>query len=256
MSASRTVLVTGATMGIGKGIATVFADNGYNVVLTARDAERGRKVAEALKAAGNPNVLFMPGDVTDLNAMKAVVAAGVEAFGGIDVLCANAGMFPSARLAEMTEDQWDGIFDVNVKGMLFSIQAALDALKQSPAGRIVITSSITGPVTGYPGWAHYGATKSAQLGFMRTAAVELAPHGITVNAVLPGNIYTEGLADLGEDYLNSMRASIPMKRLGDVQDIGVAALFFAQPNAGYITGQSLIVDGGQILPETLEAVDA
>lgn len=256
MSASRTVLVTGATMGIGKGIATVFARDGYKVVLTARDASRGEQVAEELKAAGNRDVLFVPGDVTDLDAMKKVVAAGVEAFGGIDVLCANAGMFPSAKLDEMTEAQWDGIFDVNVKGMLFSIQAALDALKQSPAGRIVITSSITGPVTGYPGWAHYGATKSAQLGFMRTAAVELAPHGITVNAVLPGNVYTEGLADLGEDYLDSMKASIPMKRLGEVEDIGVAASFFARPDAGYITGQSLIVDGGQILPETLEAVDA
>jgi 3-oxoacyl-[acyl-carrier protein] reductase len=111
-------------------------------------------------------------------------------------------------------------------------------------------------VTGFPGWAHYGSTKAAQLGFMRTAAIELARDGITVNAVLPGNIYTEGLQDLGEDYLNSMKASIPMKRLGDVEDIGHAALFFAQETSGYVTAQSLIVDGGQILPETLEAVDA
>jgi 3-oxoacyl-[acyl-carrier protein] reductase len=256
MSNSRTVLVTGATLGIGKGIATVFAKNGYNVVLTARNAEHGAKAEQELKTLGNDNVLFVPGDVTQLDSMKAVVAAALEKFGGLDVLCANAGMFPSAKLDVMTEQEWDDIFNVNAKGMLFSIQAALDALKQSGAGRIVITSSITGPVTGYPGWAHYGATKSAQLGFMRTAAVELARDGITVNAVLPGNIYTEGLQDLGEDYLNTMKASIPMKRLGDVEDIGNAALFFAQENAGYITGQSLIVDGGQILPETLEAVDA
>lgn len=256
MSNSRTVLVTGATLGIGNGIATVFVRNGYNVVLTARNAELGVKAEQELKALGNDNVLFVSGDVTKLDSMKAVVAAALEKFGRLDVLCANAGVFPSAKLDVMTEGEWDEIFNVNAKGMLFSIQAVLDALKQSEAGRIVITSSITGPVTGYPGWAHYGATKSAQLGFMRTAAVELARDGITVNAVLPGNIYTEGLQDLGEDYLNTMKASIPMKRLGDVEDIGNAALFFAQENAGYITGQSLIVDGGQILPETLEAVDA
>jgi len=256
MSNPRTVLVTGATLGIGKGIASVFAKNGYNVVLTARHPEKGEQAVHDLKALGNPNVMFVAGDVTSLDSMKAVVAAAVEAFGGIDVLCANAGMFPSAKIDAMTEAEWDAIFDVNVKGMLFSIQAALEALKQSAAGRIVITSSITGPVTGYPGWAHYGGTKAAQLGFMRTASVELAPHGITVNAVLPGNIYTEGLQNLGEDYLNTMKASIPMKRLGDVEDIGNAALFFAQETSGYVTGQSLIIDGGQILPETLEAVDA
>lgn len=256
MSKSRTVLVTGATLGIGKGIATVFAKNGYNVVLSARNPEKGAQAEQALKALGNENVMFVPGDVTRLESMQAVVAATLERFGGLDVLCANAGMFPSAKLDVMTEQEWDAIFDVNVKGMLFSIQAALAALKRSGAGRIVITSSITGPVTGYPGWAHYGGTKAAQLGFMRTAAVELARDGITVNAVLPGNIYTEGLQDLGEEYLNTMKASIPMKRLGEVEDIGNAALFFAQETSGYVTGQSLIVDGGQILPETLEAVDA
>lgn len=256
MTNPRTVLVTGATLGIGKGIATVFAKNGYNVVLTARNVDHGAQSEQDLRALGNEHVLFIPGDVTKLESMKQVVAAAVERFGGLDVLCANAGIFPSAKLDVMTEQDWDSVFDVNVKGMLFSIQAALDALRKSTAGRIVITSSITGPVTGYPGWAHYGGTKAAQLGFMRTAAVELARDGITVNAVLPGNIYTEGLQDLGEDYLNTMTASIPMKRLGNVEDIGNAALFFAQETAGYVTGQSLVVDGGQILPETLEAVDA
>jgi 3-oxoacyl-[acyl-carrier protein] reductase len=119
---------------------------------------------------------------------------------------------------------------------------------------VVLTSSITGPVTGFPGWAHYGATKSGQLGFMRTAAIELAKYGITVNAVLPGNIVTEGLAALGEEYYNTMAASVPLKKLGSVADIGNAVLFFASKEAGYITGQTMIVDGGQILPESLEAL--
>ena len=107
---------------------------------------------------------------------------------------------------------------------------------------------------GFPGWTHYGASKAAQLGFLRTAAIELARYGITVNAVLPGNIITEGLAALGEDYQRSMATSIPLKRLGTVEDIGYAALFLASKEAGYITGQTIVVDGGQILPESLEAL--
>jgi 3-oxoacyl-[acyl-carrier protein] reductase len=125
----------------------------------------------------------------------------------------------------------------------------LPYLKKSASGRIVVTSSITGPITGYPGWAHYGATKAAQLGFLRTAAIELARDGITINAVLPGNIYTEGLANMSEDYLNATKACIPLGRLGAVEDIGHAAAFLASPEAGFITGQALAIDGGQILPE-------
>ena len=132
----------------------------------------------------------------------------------------------------------------------------LPALKASGAGRVVLTSSITGPVTGFPGWTHYGASKSGQLGFMRTAAIELARDNITINAVMPGNIITEGLVDLGQDYLDSMAASIPMKKLGTVEDIGYAALFLASHEAAYITGQTIVVDGGQILPESLEALEA
>ena len=128
-------------------------------------------------------------------------------------------------------------------------------LVASGRGRIVVTSSITGPITGYPGWAHYGASKAAQLGFLRTAAMELAPDKITINAVLPGNIITEGLDGLGQDYLDGMTASIPQRRLGTTADIGHAALFFASEEAAYVTGQTLVVDGGQVLPESLQALD-
>jgi len=139
---------------------------------------------------------------------------------------------------------------------MWSVQACTDALAASGHGRVVVTSSITGPVTGYPGWSHYGASKAAQLGFVRTACIELAPKGITVNAVLPGNIMTEGLAGMGEDYIAGMAASIPLGRIGDVADIGHAALFLATDEAGYITGQTIVVDGGQVLPESLEALAA
>jgi 3-oxoacyl-[acyl-carrier protein] reductase len=154
----------------------------------------------------------------------------------------------------MTPDQLAVVLDVNVKGTVYSVQACLDALIESGRGRIVLTSSITGPITGFPGWSHYGASKAAQLGFMRTAAIELAPHKITVNAVLPGNIFTEGLADLGEDYLAGMARAIPAGALGTPEDIGYTAAFLASDEAGYITGQAIAVDGGQVLPESPDAV--
>lgn len=150
----------------------------------------------------------------------------------------------------------DLVFDTNIKGTLLSVQACIPALTESGRGRIILTSSITGPYTGFPGWSHYGASKAAQLGFMRTAAIEFAALRITVNAVLPGNIATEGLAELGEDYRRSMEMSIPLRRLGEVEDIGYAALFFATDEAAYVTGQALIIDGGQVLPESMSALEA
>ena len=187
--------------------------------------------------------------------MEKAADFAVKTHGGLDVLCANAGIFPQAKIEDMSSEIWDETIDTNLKGTFLSVKACLPALKKSGEGRIILTSSITGPVTGFPGWTHYGATKAGQLGFMRTACIELAKYGITVNAVMPGNIVTEGLAGLGEDYEKTMAASIPLKRLGTVEDIGYAALYFATKEAGYVTGQTIIVDGGQILPESLEAIN-
>jgi 3-oxoacyl-[acyl-carrier protein] reductase len=156
----------------------------------------------------------------------------------------------------MTDEDLDTVLGTNLRGCILSVQACLPALQQSGRGRVILTSSITGPITGFPGWSHYGASKAGQLGFMRTAAIELAPHGITVNAVLPGNVITEGLVDLGEDYIQEMTASVPLRRLGTVDEIGYAALFLATDEAAYITGQSIVVDGGQVLPESMGALDA
>jgi len=251
----RSVVVTGGTKGIGKGIAAVFAQAGARVTIVGRD-EATAQAATAELASGGADVAFVVADVSRPADCTRMAREVVAQRGGIDVLCANAGIFPAQKLADMSEADFDEVFDTNVKGCVFSVQACTDALAASGHGRVVLTSSITGPITGYPGWAHYGASKAAQLGFLRTAAIELAPKGITVNAVLPGNIATEGLADLGEDYLATMAASIPLKRLGDPEDIGYAALFFASDEAGYVTGQTLVVDGGQILPESLEALAA
>lgn len=249
----KSVVVTGASKGIGKGIARVFAQAGAKVLVVGRDLQIAEAAVAEIKKAGGEASAFSA-DVTDLRQMEGAAKAAAERNGGIDVLCANAGMFPQAKLEEMTPEEWDQVVDCNLKGTFLSVKACVPFLKQSSQPRIVLTSSITGPVTGFPGWSHYGATKAGQLGFMRTACIELAKYGITVNAVMPGNIVTEGLEDLGEDYLKTMAASIPLKRLGTVEDIGNAALFFASKEAAYITGQTIIVDGGQILPESLEAL--
>ena len=246
----RSVLVTGGSKGIGKGIARVFAGAGAKVAIMARHAGE----AEAAAREIGHGTIGLEGDVTSQASLETAIGEAVKRHGGIDVLCANAGIFPQAKLEEMTGEQWDEVMDTNLKGTFLSIKAALPFLKRSDQGRIVITSSITGPVTGYPGWTHYGASKAGQLGFMRTACIELAKYGITVNAVMPGNIVTEGLAGMGEEYQRAMAAAVPLKRLGSVEDIGHAALYFASKEAGYVTGQTIIVDGGQILPESLEAL--
>jgi 3-oxoacyl-[acyl-carrier protein] reductase len=247
--AGRAVVVTGGTRGIGKGIAAVFARSGARVLITGRDEETARAAAGEVGAAGH-----VVADVARKADCERVAAVAVQRLGGIDVLCANAGIFPSARLADMTETDIDHMLGTNLKGTILTVQACLGPLAASGHGRVILTSSITGPITGYPGWTHYGASKAGQLGFMRTAAIELAVDKITVNAVLPGNIVTEGLIEMGEEYMAGMTAAIPLRRLGTVDEIGYAALFLATDEAAYITGQTIVVDGGQVLPESPEAL--
>jgi 3-oxoacyl-[acyl-carrier protein] reductase len=248
----KSVVVTGASKGIGKGIARVFARHGAKVLIVARHADQAEACAKELGAGASA----FAADVTKLDGMEAMAKAAAERHGGIDLLCANAGVFPQAKIEELSAEQWDQVLGTNLKGTFLAVKACLPYLKKADGGRVVVTSSITGPVTGFPGWTHYGASKAGQLGFLKTAAIELAKYGITINAVMPGNIITEGLEGLGADYLKTMAASIPLKRLGSVEDIGYAALFFASREAAYITGQTIVVDGGQILPESLEALNA
>jgi 3-oxoacyl-[acyl-carrier protein] reductase len=249
----KSVIVTGASKGIGKGIARVFARHGAKVLVVGRDLKSAEATAQEFASEGGTASGFSA-DVTSLADMEKMAKAAVDRHGGIDVLCANAGIFPQVTMEEMSPETWDEVMATNLKGTFLSVKACIPHLKKSGAGRIVITSSITGPNTGFPGWTHYGASKAGQLGFMRTACMELAKYGITVNAVLPGNIATEGLKALGPEYAKGMAAAVPLGHLGEVEDIGHAALFFATKEAGYITGQTIIVDGGQILPESPDAL--
>jgi 3-oxoacyl-[acyl-carrier protein] reductase len=250
----KSVLVTGGSKGIGRGIAAVFATAGAHVAIAARSRESVDSAVADLDGLGTGKVLGVAVDVSDKDSCTAMAKAVVDAFGGLDVLCANAGIFPDAPLQTMSPQQLTEVLDINVKGNIYSVQACLDALMRSGRGRVILTSSITGPITGLPGWSHYGASKAAQLGFMRSAAIELAPHRITVNAVLPGNILTEGLKELGEEYLAGMTRAIPAGALGTPEDIGHVAAFLASDEASYLTGQAIAVDGGQVLPESPDAV--
>ena len=250
----RSVVVTGSSKGIGKGIAKVFAKHGARVLIAARGLADAQATAEEIQNEGG-TASAISADVTDSESLDEMAQAAKERHGGIDILCCNAGIFPQNHLENMSSDEWDLVLGTNLKGTFLAIKSCLPELKQSSSGRIIITSSITGPITGYPGWTHYGASKSGQLGFMKTACMEFAKYGITVNAVMPGNIITEGLEGLGADYLQTMAASIPLKRLGSVEDIGNAALFFASDEAAYVTGQTIVVDGGQTIPESIEALE-
>ena len=251
----KSVIVTGGSKGIGRGIAEVFARQGARVMIAARGEAAAKTAADELNAQGC-DVHHISCDVSDWNSVQKMVESTAAAFGGVDVLCANAGAFPQTKMVEMDPAEWDQVMGTNLRSAFLTVKACIPYFEKAGKGRVILTSSITGPITGFPGWAHYGASKAGQLGFMRTACMELARYNTTINAVMPGNIYTEGLQDLGQEYLDTMAASIPLKRLGAVADIGNAALFFASDEAAYITGQQIVVDGGQTIPESLEAIES
>ncbi len=245
----KVAIITGASRGIGRAIAEIFASDGARVMLVARGAAELEALEASIAAAGGVAAGFR-GDVSRRDDMAAMAKACLGRFGRIDILCHNAGIFPTARVEDTTETLWDEIHAINLKSTLFAVQACLPAMKAQHHGRIVLTGSTAGHYAGFPGLAAYTASKAGQIGFSRSAAIEFAPHGITINSVLPGTVLTEGLAALGEAYVSSVGRSIPTGRVGDPKEIAHAVQFLASDESGYITGQTLVVDGGQRLPLT------
>ncbi|MEU6356305.1 SDR family NAD(P)-dependent oxidoreductase [Streptomyces sp. NPDC047072] len=254
-SPTRKVAVVGGTRGIGAAVTSTFVRAGHDVLLTGRsvpDVVLEKFRAEATREGQTVEGLALDSAAPD--SAERLAEAVSALLGGLDVLCLNAGIFPNRPLAQLTYSDIREVFAVNVESQMLAVAACLPLLRGSAAGRVVLTSSITGPVTGFPGWSHYAASKAAQLGFMRTAALELAPYGITVNAVAPGNVATEGLDGMGEEYLAQMTATIPLGRLARPQEIADAVEFLSGERASFVTGQVITVDGGQTLPESPEAV--
>jgi 3-oxoacyl-[acyl-carrier protein] reductase len=245
----QVAIVTGAARGIGAGIAAVLRKEGAEVVISDIDREAASATAAALDESGE-HTLAVVTDVTERADLAAMAAAALDRWGRVDILAANAGIYPHIPLDELAPDTFDELMAINVRGAVFAVQACIGPMRSNGYGRIVLTSSITGSIVGQAGYAHYGASKAAMLGFMRSAALEVADAGITINAVLPGNVRTPGFDDLGEEHKRGMLAAIPLGILGEPEDVGWAVRFLASAEARYITGQTLVIDGGQVLPES------
>lgn len=245
----KNIIITGGNKGIGLGITETFAKEGARVIFTGRNKDEGIKVEDKLKLAGL-NVEFFQADVIDHEKTKDLFKYAYDKLGSIDILILNAGVYPEKSIKTMSVDEWNQVIDINLKGVFLGVKEVLPYMEEK-GGRIVITSSITGNRVGNPKMSHYSAAKAGVNGFMRTAALELAPYNITVNAVEPGNIMTPGMENvLGAEYIKNQEATIPSGKLGSPEDIAYSIMFLASDEAKYITGQSIIVDGGQILPES------
>jgi 3-oxoacyl-[acyl-carrier protein] reductase len=243
----RAALIIGAARGIGRGIAQRFVEEGALVMIADREEAQGRETAKAL---GAERASFIRTDIAKEEDAQGAVDAVVAAFGGLDILVQNAGIFPLTLIENTSSEEWDRVLAVNLKGGFLAARAALPVIKKSRAGRMIFTSSITGPRVTSPGHGHYSASKAGINGFIKAAAVEFAPFGITVNGVEPGNVLTEGVKQhRSAEFIKAMEAAIPLGRLGTPRDIANAVLFLASEEASYITGTTIIVDGGQTLPE-------
>jgi len=248
--AGKVAIVTGAGQGIGEGIAHVFAREGAAVVIATRTAQNGQAVADAITRAGGQAALIQT-DVADLDQIEAMVAQSVERFGGLDIMVHNAAAFGGDSVAEHGLDTLDHILNVNLRAAFSLSRAAIPHLRARGGGRLLFTSSVTGPRVVMPGSAAYGASKGGLNAFIRTAALELAAERITVNGVEPGYILTQAMALLSdEEGLRKMAHYIPAGHLGTPDDIAHAMLFLASDEAGYVTGQTILVDGGSTLPES------
>lgn len=240
----RVALVIGAAQGIGKGVAARFAEEGARLVLADTDSTLCRQTAADLGAE------FIATDISRMDAAEAAVALAVGTFGRLDIFVQNAGIYPWQLIEDTSPEDWDRVLGVNLRGAFNAARAALPVMRSQHYGRMLFTSSITGPHVSNPGHGHYAASKAGINGFIRAAALEFSAYGITVNGVEPGNIRTEGIEQhRGAEYIASMEAAIPLGRLGSVRDVANAFLYLASDEAGYVTGTTIVVDGGQLLPE-------
>ena len=240
----KVALVIGAARGIGEGIAERFVEEGARVTIADTEVQAGEHTAARLDG------LFVETDISRLDHAERAVKSTIKAFGSIDILVQNAGIYPWTLIEKTTPEEWDTVLGVNLRGTFLAARAALPHMKKQRSGRMIFTSSITGPRVTSPGHGHYSASKAGINGFIKSAALEFSGYGITVNGIEPGNILTEGMKmHRSAAFIKSMEDAIPLGRMGTPRDIANAALFLASDDASYITGTTIIVDGGQTLPE-------
>jgi 3-oxoacyl-[acyl-carrier protein] reductase len=251
----KVAIVTGSGQGIGESIARIFAQAGARVVVATRSAGNGQQTVDAIQADGGEAILLQC-DIGQHDEVDNIVASTVAEYGRIDIAVHNAGVYPLATIEELSDDVLEHTLAVNMKAGVWITQACLPHFRAQGGGRVLFTSSVTGPRVAMPGTAHYGMSKSGLNGFVRTAALEYARENITVNAVEPGYILTEAMKTLGsEEELKAMAQCIPRGDMGKPADVAYAMLFLASDEASYVTGQTIVVDGGSTLPESQVVMD-
>ena len=254
MLTDQTAIVTGAARGIGKGIALALAQAGAHVVVADISAEAAARVAGEITAQGL-SALAVPADITQADQVDRLVQSALAAFGQVDVLVNNAGVVSNAPVLDLSEDEWDRTIAVNLKGVFLCSQRAAKAMAARHSGRIINIASLSGKV-GAPGQAAYCASKHGVIGLTLVMAIDLAPYGITVNAICPGMNETEMMHQVVaeralsrgqtvEEVRQGILVKTPLGRFGRPEDVGQVVLFFASPAAAYVTGQAIDVDGGR-----------
>jgi len=243
--ANRVALITGGGQGIGRAVALRFAGEGAKVVVIDIVAESARAVADEIKAAGG-EAMAVTCDVTRRDQVDALVGQVLDAYGQIDILCNNAGITRDARLVKMTEDEFDSVVDVNLKGVFNLTQAVAPHMIERGYGRVISASSIVG-LYGNFGQTNYVATKAGVIGMTRVWARELGPKGITANAIAPGFIATDMIKTVPQKVLDDFAGRTPVRRLGTPEDVANAYLFLASEESGFINGIVLSVDGGLVV---------
>lgn len=243
--ANQIAVVTGAGRGIGRAIALKFAGAGADVVCLSRTQENSEKVANEVRALGRKAWAFAV-DVSDSSAVSTASEKILADCGKIDILVNNAGVTRDGLLMRMSDADWDAVLDTNLKGAFLLTKAFFRIFAKQRAGRIINISSVIGLI-GNPGQANYAASKAGLIGFTQSVARELASRGVTVNAIAPGFIETDMTAELNAELKANILKQIPMGKFGTSEDIAEAALFLAGPQARYVTGQVLTVDGGMVM---------
>ncbi|KPL61163.1 3-oxoacyl-[acyl-carrier-protein] reductase [Rossellomorea vietnamensis] len=242
----KVALVTGASRGIGREIALELAREGCNVAVNfAGSEQKANEVVDEIKSLGR-EAIAVQCNVSDADAVQAMVKETITEFGSIDILVNNAGITKDNLLMRMKETEWDDVININLKGVFLCTKAVTRQMMKQRSGRIINISSIVG-VSGNPGQANYVAAKSGVIGLTKTTARELAPRGITVNAIAPGFISTDMTEKLPEDVRNEMLKQIPLSRFGAPGDIAKVVTFVASDSASYMTGQTLHIDGGMVM---------
>ena len=241
----KTVIITGASRGIGKGIAEVFAKQGANIAFTYRSSDEKAKALEDELSANGCKVKGYKSDASNFEAAQQLAVDVLEEFGSIDVLVNNAGITKDGLLMRMSEEDFDKVMDINMKSVFNMTKAVLRPMLKQRNGSIINMSSVVG-VKGNAGQANYSASKAAINGFTKSTALELGSRNIRCNSIAPGFIETEMTEALGEDQIQEWRNSIPLKRGGTTEDIANSALFLASDMSDYVTGQVIHVCGGML----------